>query len=172
MKTKLSALLDDAAEADELDHLCDALGKADDLRDCGRIYPLIGDVLRGESLLGTDITAAVMRRIQHEPQVVAFRRRPRWLSPMMAMAAGISGIAVVVWLALPLARQGAAPVQQTAQSQPAPAAVAKSDSAMPDKLAPERDMQEYLIAHQSQAGGLQFQGGSEHVRTVSYDTGK
>lgn len=171
MKTKLSALLDGAAEADELDHLCNALGRTDELRDCGRIYPLIGDVLRGESWLGTDITAAVMRRVQQEPQVLAFRRRSRLLGSMMALAAAVSGIAVVVWLALPLARQGT-PVQVAGQSRPVPATVAMATPATPVKLAPERDMQEYLIAHQSQAAGLQFQGGSEHVRTVSYDAGK
>lgn len=169
MKKKLSAILDDAFDEVDLEQVCHALVKTHELRECTRIYPLIGDALRGQSALGVDITSAVMKRLEAEPEIVVLhkRRGVRWQRPALTLAASMAGVAMVVWLALPFVRQTAMPAQIAGNAQPAVVAISPS-------LKPEatRDMREYLIAHQAQSANFQFQGGSEHIRTVSYYAGK
>ena len=166
MKTKLSALLDGELEREEAALLFASLRGKDELHDCCRFYPLIGDALRGESGLGTDITANVMMRLTQEPtQEPLLLRAPRlrraWPRPLLAMAASLAGVAVVVWLTVPQSQGPGAPV------------LAKTDSAaIPIRMVPARDMQEYVVAHQAQSANLQFQGGTEHIRTVSLGYGK
>lgn len=168
MKKKLSAILDDVADEDDLEQVCHALVRMDELRECSRLYPLIGDALRGQSALGVDITAAVMNKLNAEPEImVLHKRHMHWQRPALALAASMAGVALVIWLVMPLTRQMEIPAQVASNAQPSLGVISPS-------LTPEvtRDMREYLIAHQAQSANFQFQGGSEHIRTVSYYAGK
>lgn len=183
MKTKLSGLMDGELAGHEAQVLFEALRHDKDLRDRWLEYQLIGDALKGERDLGTELTARVMATVGGEPTVLA----PRWSSPrhevwrrnLVALAATIAGVAVVGWLAL---GTGQAPQPETvAQALPAQKVVAVatkdsaivpvSDSAAVSAEQPVRqassDMQEYLIAHEAQSSLLQFRGGAEHIRTVA-----
>ena len=159
MKEKISALFDGQLDDDEATRLfASSAGKTVLRQDC-RSYQLIGDVLRNETSLDADITDAVMQRLLQEPTVLAPKRRLAWQRPAMALAASLSGVAVVGWLAMQQSQQAGVPI--LAQNTPAPV-----------RTVAAHDMQEYVIAHQAQSANMQFQGGTEHIRTVALGYGK
>jgi sigma-E factor negative regulatory protein RseA len=158
MRNELSALIDGEVESHEARLTLTAMKSDAVLRDVWNEYHLIGDVLRAEPGLGGDITSTLMERLREEPVVLAPMpgRRANWHRPLAALAASVAGVAVVGWLAL------------VPESSPSPlpslAAVATPSMAQP---VVDRNMREYLLAHQANAPGLQLQGGSQHIRTVS-----
>jgi sigma-E factor negative regulatory protein RseA len=158
MKTELSALVDGETESHEIRAVLSALKSNVDLRDAWNQYHLIGDVLRGEAELDSDITSSVMQRLAEEPVVLApsALRQANWQRPLAALAASVAGVAVVGWLAL-------SPSQPREQ-----ALIAKTETAT-QRVQPmaASDMQEYLLAHQANVPGLKLQGGSQNIRTVS-----
>lgn len=163
MKTKISALIDGEIRGSELRDVCAALRHDDDLRCRLSLYTLIGDALRGERYLATDISAGVLNRLADEPVVLAPQRWPgvaqgarRMQRPAMALAASVAGLAVVAWLGL-TAGQVQPSTAQLAQKAPLEMASADDDIAM----------QEYLIAHQVQSGSVFLNGDAQHIRAVS-----
>jgi sigma-E factor negative regulatory protein RseA len=165
MKPELSALLDGELESREARAIIAEIEEDESLRVGWRDYQLIGDALRGKGGLSVDITDRVMARLQAEPVVLA----PRALAPndgrrsLMALAAALA--AVVGWLALaPQERDALPPAPVARAEQPAPPAKMAADVA---NNAAAGEMREYLAAHQAYAAGLQFQGGAQHIRTVS-----
>lgn len=165
MKTRLSGLVDGELEARDAEVVLEAVKHDAELRERWRHYQLIGDALKGGGALHRDITVRVMAALEDEPVVLAPRRsRPReWSRTVLALAASVAGVALVSWVALgPRNEEGrpaaefaaaSAPVQVSAQTTPAQPAAG--------------DMQEYLVAHQAQAGSLRFRGGTENIRTVA-----
>ena len=161
MKTKISALIDGELAASEMHETCNSMCHDDELRCACGAYVLIGDVLRREPHLATEITGTVLDRLVDEPVVLApqklvssWRERREWHRPLLALAATLAGVAVVAWLGL--SPQTAQQEQQLAQQRQA--AVATASGA---------DMQEYLIAHQIHSGGTYLNGETQHIRTVS-----
>lgn len=158
MSIELSALIDGETESHVTQAVLAAMKSDGVMRDAWNEYHLIGDVLRGEPELGSDITSAVMERLIDEPVVLAPapRLQKNWHRPLAALAASVAGVAVVGWLAL------------SPQVSPPQAVVAKADTSerQPDPMAAS-DMQEYLLAHQTNAPGLRLQGGRQQIRTVS-----
>ncbi len=164
MTKELSALLDGEIEQHEMPALWSALKADGRLRTSWGEYQLIGDALRGEGGLSSDISSRVMDRLSDEPVVLSPRptRQPNsWQRSVLAMAASVAGIAVVGWLAL--SQQPPVPERASLArlERPAPPAGAVAMTA----AAP--GMQEYLLAHQANAPGLHLQGGAQHIRTVS-----
>lgn len=160
MKTRLSGFMDGELERHDEQALLDAMKCDDDLRRYWQECQLIGDVLKGECALGSDITSRVMTSLRDEPVVLAPHAwaRPAWQRTALALAATVAGVAVVGWMALgPQSGQVSIPMQAAAQRDAMPA--------QPVRLA-SRDMQEYLVAHQAQSSFLNFGGGTEHIRTV------
>jgi sigma-E factor negative regulatory protein RseA len=162
MTKELSALFDGELEVHEEPALWTAMKANPGLRDTWCRYKLIGDSLREEGNLSRDLTAKVMRELADEPVVLAPQpRRPvRWSGAIGALAASVTGIAVVGWTALapqsPIHESATlAHVQQPARTSAPIAAVSAPG------------MQEYMLAHQANAPGLQLQGGAQHIRTVS-----
>jgi len=188
MKTKLSGLMDGELAEHEAQVLFGALREDEALRSRWLEYQLIGDTLKGERDLDTELTGRIMAALDAEPTVLTPRSSPHRVfhRNMLALAATLAGVAVVGWLALGTGQQ---PQPETvAQNQPAQTvAVARNDGAVAvpvsdrsvaqqagDGSAAARavrqaspDMQEYLIAHEAQSSLLQFRGGAEHIRTVS-----
>ena len=162
MKTKISALLDGELDAGEVREVCVAMRQDSELRAACKAYALIGDALRLEPYLSTDITGTVLGRLADEPVVLAPRGwgnslpdSREWRRPLMAMAATLAGVAVVAWFGL--TKQ---PEQQMAMQvplQPHPMVTAAADG----------DMQEYLIAHQIHSGSMYLNSEAQHIRTVS-----
>ncbi|MDR2000578.1 MAG: sigma-E factor negative regulatory protein [Zoogloeaceae bacterium] len=161
MSRELSALLDDELEIHEEPALWSSLKANPQLRNRWQEYQLIGDALRAESNLACDITANVMQELANEPVVFAPRAKPAkaWPRTVMALAASAAGVAVVGWLALAPQGNGGNEVivAEKTQPPPVPAAVLPAN---------QKGMQEYLLAHQTNAPELNFQGGAQHIRTV------
>ena len=175
--SELSALLDGELEEHEVRAAVTAAVKQDLLREDWQIYALIGDSLRGERPDSSDMTAAVIARVREEPQVLAPRnlvgRRPH--HPLLALAASLAGVAVVGWLAL----AGSASQQvdvpgRLAAASPAPTFVRLQDNmrAKPPKQAQDvpvarGELNEYLLAHQLQAGTFRPGDTTRQVRSVA-----
>lgn len=160
MKPRLSELIDGELATGEVRVVFDAVKSDADLRRRWQEYQLIGDILRGEKSLGSDITARVMAALDDEPVVLAPRaaRHQPWQRTLLAVAATLAGVAAVAWVAIaPQGEQGVP--ERTAQQQAAPTAVLSASQ--------EADMREYLVAHQTQSSALQFRGGTENIRTVA-----
>lgn len=139
-------------------------------------YQVIGDALKGEKALGTELTARVMAALEDEPTVLAPAARVRrdvWHRHALALAATVAGVAVVGWLALGTSSAPesltVAQVAPATTTKTAPGPVAANEAIVPvvATRAAATDMQEYLIAHEAQSSLLQFRGGAEHIRTVS-----
>lgn len=157
MKAKISALIDGELSPHEMRDACIALRHDEALRRTCCTYAVIGDALRREPFLSTELSGAVFDHLADEPVVLApkrmadFERRER--HRMLAMAAGLVGVAVVVWFGL------GAPEYRKAQLAEQKTVVLAS--------AKEIDMQEYLIAHQIYSGSISLNGDAQHIRSVS-----
>jgi sigma-E factor negative regulatory protein RseA len=161
MTKELSALLDGELEVHEESTLWGDLKRDPRLRETWQNYKLIGDALRSEENLARDITAGVMGDLDSEPVILAPRPQHarKGSSVVMAMAASVAGIAVVGWLALSQPMLGGEPATLAQAKRPAPLAAISP--------VPSQGMQEYMLAHQTNAPGLYLQGGTQHIRTVS-----
>ena len=148
--------MDGELEARDAAAVLEAAKRDAELRDRWRQYQLIGDALKGGGALHRDITARVMDALEDEPVVLAPRRAARrdWPRVVLALAASVAGVALVSWVAIGPQNENRAPADLVAAHAPA------SAPAQPE-------MQEYLVAHQAQAGSLQFRGGTENIRTVA-----
>jgi sigma-E factor negative regulatory protein RseA len=132
-------------------------------------YHLIRDVLRDDAHAADGLAQRVCQRLEQEPTLVAphTRLRARVVRHSLPMAAVAAGVAVVVWLAL-----GSPPDQGTARSPIAqstpPAATNDAKRVVPpvsDRA--NRQMNEYLLAHQEFSPTTAMQGWASYVRTVS-----
>lgn len=162
MKTRLSGLMDGELDGADATTVLDALKRETPLCRCWGEYQLIGDALRGEKALEWDIAARVMAGVREEPVVLAPRRAERrdWRRPVLALAATVAGVGVVGWIALGPQPDRLAPAAHLAMQQRLKAEV------LPVKQA-SRNMQEYLVAHQTQTASVQFRGGTQQIRTVA-----
>lgn len=160
MKTKISALIDGELDPREIREVCIALRHDKELRSTCGAYVLIGDALRREPFLATELSGAVLDHLADEPVVLAPRGMTgywhdsrEWRRPL-ALAATVAGVAVVAWLGLstPAGLRGAQVVEKK------PVVLASASDA---------DMQEYLIAHQIYSGSISLNGDAQHIRSVS-----
>lgn len=174
--SEMSALFDGELEPHEIRPVLRAIVENEALRTEWQAYVLIGDQLRGEASVGSDLTAGVMARLVEEPVVLAPRNlsRPVHHHPLFALAASVAGVAVVGWLAL-------VGNPQSTQSEASFAAVSRGPTlavvvqpAKPQTVAavPLRgDLSEYLVAHQTQSSGFRLGDGVQQVRAVTLANG-
>lgn len=163
MKNEISVLLDGELEAQAAPAVLSALKDDEGLRGTWRDYQTIGAALRREDGLDHDITARVMAALAEEPTVLAPKpeRKHAWHKPLAALAASVAGVAAVGWMAFaPNDTLEAARASALAQHVRPQAAVAA-------KPAAQRDMQDYLLAHQVNAPAARLPGGTQHIRMVS-----
>ena len=134
--------------------------------ECRRVwtdYCVIADAVRHESQLHRDLTGSIMARIAQEPVVFAPPRRVgRPWRAVAAMAASLAGVAVVGWVSLTM---------QESREGPRLAEVPRFAKVEPSDPADRQRMQEYLVAHQSQAAGLPFMGAAHNIRSVAAKAG-
>lgn len=155
MKNQLSSLLDNELDPDRHQELLVAMRKDRDLRGAMTRYVLIGDALRGCENLSGDITGSVMAQLASEPTVLAppAKRPANLLRSAAALAASVTGVAVVAWLAF---------VPPAPESMPQLAKAAK-----PEVVVTSERMQEYLMAHQAYSPSSSIHGGASYIRTIS-----
>ena len=156
MKNELSSMLDNELDADRYPLLLQALRSQAELRATLDSYLLVGDALRGSAGLSTNLTDSVMAKLDKEPTILAPSRKNTAgaMRNFAALAASLTGVAVVGWLAF-------VPATQTTPLPP----VAKI--AKPEVVATSERMQEYLMAHQAYSPSSRIQGGASYIRTIS-----
>ena len=176
----ISALYDGEAEAHELRA---AVGRSLADAERWRLYGLIGDGLRGESLAAADLTDRVMMRVAEEPVVLAPRRlaAQHRQHPLLALAASVAGVAVVGWLVLTdgALQPGAEPTRASVPTQaqaiavavpPAPTDMpphARDPGSQPPTGEMRGDLREYLLAHHAHASTVRLGDSAKQIRTVA-----
>lgn len=157
MRQRLSALLDGELDAAESRTLLSDIGRDSAMHAAWSEYRLIGDVLRAEPSLATDMTTKVMSALHDEPTILAPRPQKGaaalWRHghhPAWALAASVSGVAVVAWLAFaPQATRQQASGDDLARTWIPASGVSPSPQA--SQVAASREMREYSAAHRPQA---------------------
>jgi len=124
-------------------------------------FHLIGDAMRGDSVVSRDFSARLQARLAAEPTVLA--PRPRRIRPAttyaLSAAASLSAVALVGWMAannLVLRGTDAPPAP------PAPPQVAEIPNVPSDG-----QMKEYVMAHTEFSPSTAIQGVASYIRTVS-----
>lgn len=132
MKEKISALMDGDLALRDAEYLMTAIKAKGEAAEAWSTYHLIGDVLRDDPVMRSDLTNKIMQEVAKQPSVLApkaaslsFVKRP----VVWSMAASVAGVFFVGWMVLHhQVKDGLAPVE-IAQNVPS----------------------EYLLAHQSMA---------------------
>jgi len=165
MRERISALMDDEGNESQLDQDMVRLRTDSVLRGTWDTYHLIGDALRGD--VAPALCARVSERLTAEPTVLAPRRRrvdARVAQVALSAAAGVAGIALVAWLALP---QWRSEPQMAAASPPAVAAAAPASPAASPATPAAVGVENYLLAHQRFSHAIAMQGVAPYARTVA-----
>ena len=190
---QISALLDDALSAEELNEFMQDL-KRDHLDDAERIqrYQLARDAMRGElnNTSFMDVSAAVHRAIEQEPEMDALTvskssRKPfdlsAWLRPLtgMAVAASVAAITVVAFNTVQFESDSASqplaqsPSQVVTPVNPVIAQQVRVASTMnyPKPSQHQRQqLNDYMVKHSGAAGQSTMQGMMPYVRVVSFES--
>jgi sigma-E factor negative regulatory protein RseA len=187
---KISALMDGELDPHQSDQQYTRLKQDSEARAHWNTYHLIGDALRGDSIVATNISAKLSARLEQEPTVLAPQRsqmRPvnRTTAYALSAAASLSAVALVGWMAFnnPLVPQSdsvsTSVSTSVATSVSTPAAVASSApvtvttttsaSVQPELASIPSDgkMNEYLMAHQEFSPSTAIQGVAPYIRSVS-----
>ena len=162
MKERISALMDGERLESDLSQDLASLRSDPRLRESWDTYHLIGDALRDH--LAPGYAARVSERLAAEPTVIAPARRRasrRIVQIGLKAAAGVAGIALVAWMALP--DFGPAPQQAAVSPPQAAPAVAATPVAV--------GVENYLLVHQSFSPAGAMQGVAPYVRSVSDQAG-
>jgi sigma-E factor negative regulatory protein RseA len=164
----ISALMDGELGADEARRQIVSLKDDQALRTRWDEFHLIGDALRGESLLSPQFGDALARRLAAEPTILAPRRLrspvKRATTYAMSAAASLAAAALVAWVAL------TPTTPAMVAQQPAPASTPiKPAEAAPTlaNVSSEGRMNEYILAHQGFSPSTAIQGLAPYIRSVS-----
>jgi sigma-E factor negative regulatory protein RseA len=163
----ISALMDGELSADEARRQIVSLKDDAALRSRWDEFHLIGDALRGESLLSPRFGESLSERLAAEPTILAPRRlrspMKRVTTYAMSAAASLAAAALVAWVAL-------APPAPTMVVQPVPVSSPIKPAEAPPALAnvsSEGRMNEYILAHQGFSPSTAIQGLAPYIRSVS-----
>lgn len=170
---KISALMDGELDDRQADQALTGLRERGELRQVWDTFHLIGDALRGERLLFTDVAGGLSRRLADEPTVVAPQRRAarRLTTYALSLAASLAAVAFVGWVAL-APQPASSPGSQEIAAARAPVVVSTPVAApaavMPVVSLPDEGRRsEYLLAHQGFSPSTAILGVAPYVRSVS-----
>lgn len=155
MSERISALMDGELEDSESCLLVEQFRRDDEARATWETYHLVGDVLRGD--LRPGLTGALARRLAAEPTVLApmagrSRGAAHALRYALSAAAGVAGVAFVVWMAAPAIGPGTGVPLSVAQG---PGSAGTPPAPAPSTArAGDRQVRDYLFAHQQSAAVL------------------
>ena len=173
MKERISAALDGHEDAQGLESVLESIKETPESRDRWRTYCLIGDALRAETALRSDLTAAVMQRLEAEPTVLApttadpdGRRTPDNWRRILPLAASVMGVAAVGWVALELNQTDADPGVAQLAAKRAPVTLV-SKTVTPSAIESSDSLRTYVFAHQSTVSPGAMPGVAPYVRTVA-----
>ncbi|MDP1533219.1 MAG: sigma-E factor negative regulatory protein [Rubrivivax sp.] len=162
----ISALMDGEAEGQDAHQAFLRLGDNPETRESWDVYHLIGDVMRGETVGGNDVSRRVAEALSREPTVLAPVQARRFGSPTkfaLSAAASVSAVAVVGWMAFSSSNIANPPVE-IAQVK----SIASTRAEAPLVSVPnDGQMNEYLLAHQGISPSTSLHGVAPYIRTIS-----
>jgi sigma-E factor negative regulatory protein RseA len=175
---RVSVLMDGELDDEEARLELRRLNEDAESRRAWSTYHLVGDALRGETLLSEGFEARFRAALEAEPTVLAPRRqgvsrRIRFVA--LSAAASIAGVAAVAWLALvgqsgpglqtgiQVADNGS--VQLVRENQP----YEKAGEPLAGQV--DAAVAEYLLAHQQYSPTPVMSGAVSFIRTVGADEG-
>lgn len=164
---RTSALMDGELDARQSELEIARIKQDPDARSDWEVFHLIGDTLRGNRTMNSNVTRRVSERLAQEPTVLAPRaKRPtRTVTYALSAAASLSAVALVAWVA----SQSFVPTaEQTAAAPQAP--VTPADLAPPAQLVSvpsDGKVNDLLIAHQEFSPSTSLQGLAAYIRTIS-----
>lgn len=167
---KISALMDGDLDERQLQQQLGRLRQDGELRQTWNTFHLIGDALRGERLLLTDVAGSFARRLAEEPTVLAPQRmqaRTRKVTTIALSAAASMAAAVFVgWVALSPQQPGNDRIADAPPPVVVPTPVTPS-AAVPVALPDNGSRNEYILAHQGFSPSTAMQGVAPYIRSVS-----
>jgi sigma-E factor negative regulatory protein RseA len=151
-RERVSALMDGELELDQIPGL-ERVMKDDDARACWQTYHLIGDVMRGEKPASGQFVARVSAVLAEEPTVLAPKpARPSSAARnrmfALSAAASLAGVALVGWLAFK-------------------GGISDPNGSAGDLASDDREVRDYLHAHQEYSPTAGMHGVGAYVRTVA-----
>jgi sigma-E factor negative regulatory protein RseA len=168
---KISAFMDGESAPTESQQILNRLKQDPGSREVWNRFHMVGDVMRGDSVLREDFLERLRQRMESEPTVLAPRVSLRATANFaMSAAAAIAGVAVVLTLVMtdnPLRPQG----DLASAGKPSGIQIAETtgSGARPQPVASANSTQvnEYLMAHQEFSPRTALQGVVPYVRSVS-----
>ena len=169
---KISALMDGELDGHEARQTFAELKQRTELRQRWDTFHVIGDAMRGERLLVTDLAGALAKRLSDEPTVLAPRRvlPGKATTYILSAAASLAAVAFVGWVALGPQSEPAPRAEVAAVASPvaAPTPVAAPLAVTPVANVPDDGRRnEYLLAHQGLSPSTALQGVAPYIRSVS-----
>jgi sigma-E factor negative regulatory protein RseA len=175
-RTKISALVDDEVEADELARLGKEIAGSGELRELYGRFQLIGDALRGEKVDPRFMRVAdrVRARLADEPTVLAPPKRRwsgPWLKPLAGAAVAASVLAAAVLLLPPVVGPQLPQQVATLKHAPGQGGYAGSGGTRWDLGKPgvQSKLNGYLVNHRNRAPSANMQGMIPYASFVAYD---
>lgn len=155
MKEKISEFMDGEMDDAEIKRLIVALHQTD-AHEEWHTYHLIGDQLRGASVVSNGFMQRFSERLAEEPTVLA----PRRLVPLrqkrfaLSAAASVAAVGFVVWGVMQANNESALSGMQVAANVPRAELVSTN-------------VHSYLLAHQEYSPSVAMQNSAPYVRNVS-----
>jgi sigma-E factor negative regulatory protein RseA len=166
---QLSSWLDGEAAGANPSELVKSLARSPAQREQCGVYWLIGDCLRGDEPVVSDLSSRVMLALESEPTVLAplasSAQLPvaRWKS----VAAVAAGAVFAVWMGVGLWEAPIMPASSVlAQKSLVPDVTVRSDVRLPEGLPDDRS---YLMAHQASAFAAPVAGAASYIRTAGLE---
>lgn len=163
---KISALMDGELDGHDLHQAMLRLKDTEEAHESWATYHLIGDVMRRDAVMVLNVSQRINAVIANEPAILAPRRLPkngRMLTYALSVAASISAVAVVGWMAFSTNNIMHAPVEVAST---VPVVQAEVESQLVS-LPSDGQMNEYLLAHQGVSPSTSLEGVAPYIRTIS-----
>jgi sigma-E factor negative regulatory protein RseA len=168
---KISAFMDGESAPTESHQILNSLKQDPDCRAVWSRFHLVGDVMRGESVLRDDFLERLRQKMDNEPTILAPRVSWRATANFaLSAAAAIAGVAVVLTLVItdnPLRPQGDLAVAGKAANIRLAETTTSNARPQPAMSANSTQVNEYLLAHQEFSPRTAMQGVVPYVRSVS-----
>lgn len=176
--TKISALIDEELQGDELERLSREISENEELRRLYGNYQLIGDAMRGEKVdpRFSVLADRIRDQLAYEPTILAPPMRTRvwrnpWFKPVVSLAAAASVLTATV-LTLPgkIGPQVSQPLAGGERSGP-PVVYVGNRGTHWDLQQPnvESQLNGYLVNHRNRAPAASMQGMIPYASFVAYD---
>lgn len=175
MKSKVSALMDDELDQQDVSNIIEAIRKDDDLQGEWETYHLIGDTLRQSSRLSMNISSSVSQKLKAEPTVLSpniSNIEKKLKRKVYALSAAASVIAMVsAWLVMQNLHEPQQMLMAEQQNHNNNLTIAPIPVSSPPAIHsyphPPMEINDYLFVHREFSPGVTMRGQVTNVNSVT-----